>query len=62
MTNGDPHKRLLSTEYLDAMRSAWRQVDLLRRSGDFSVEWIVQRARAMYRQAWRDEVRRSRSS
>ena len=52
---------LKSVEYLDAMRSAWRQVELLRKSGEFTTEWIVQRARCLYRQAWRDEVRRQRA-
>ena len=51
---------LKSVEYCDAMRSAWRQVDLLRKSGDFTLEWIVQRARCLYRQAWKDEQRRAR--
>ena len=48
-----------SRAYSDAMDSAWREIRSHLTQG-LPVPWCVQRARAMYRQAWRNECNRAR--
>ena len=49
-----------SRQYADAMDAAWRETKSHLGNG-LPLTWIIQRARAIYRQAWREEVRRTRT-
>ena len=55
----EQHRRMYTTDYLDAMRDAWRQVDALRRD-DYPLPRLVWRARSLYREAWLAEQDRAR--
>lgn len=57
MNTLEQHRRMYTTDYLDAMRDAWRQVDALRRD-DYPLARLVWRARSLYREAWIAEERR----
>ena len=59
MTTQDRKENLRSAEYLDAMATAWSVVRELHKAG-VPVQRLIPKARTLYRQAWRDEVRRRR--
>jgi len=59
MTGRSPRLAYGSVAYTTAMESAWREIRSHLSNG-IPVTWTIQRARALYRQAHRDEEKRTR--